>query len=59
MKKYIKANAFPILIEVIFIVSNFIVPKEYYIYTNFLFYLILAVYFWSISLKEINNKFCA
>ncbi len=55
MKKYIKTNLFPIIIEVIFIISCFLVPREYYIYTNFCFYLILAIYFWcrkDFSLKE-------
>ena len=55
MKKYVKTNIFPIIIEVIFIMSCFIVPREYYIYTNFGFYLILALYFWcrkDFSLKE-------
>ncbi len=46
MKNYIRTNIFPIIIEVIFILSCFIVPREYYIYTNFCFYLILAIYFW-------------
>ncbi len=55
MKKYVKTNLFPIIIEVIFIISCFIVPREYYIYTNFCFYLTLAIYFWcrkDFSLKE-------
>lgn len=55
MRKYIKANIFPTIVEVIFIISCFIVPREYYIYTNFFFYLILAVYFWcrkDFSIKE-------
>lgn len=55
MKKYVKTNIFPIIIEVIFIISCFIVPREYCIYTNFGFYLILALYFWcrkDFSLKE-------
>lgn len=55
MKKYIKTNIFPIIVEVIFIISCFIVPKEYYVCTNFCFYLILAIYFWirkDFSLKE-------
>lgn len=46
MKNYIRTNIFPITIEMIFILSCFIVPREYYIYTNFCFYLILALYFW-------------
>ena len=55
MKKYVKTNLFPIIIEVTFIISCFIVPREYYIYTNFCFYLILAIYFGyrkDFSLKE-------
>ncbi len=55
MKNYIRTNAFPIIIEAIFILSCFIVPKEHYIYANFCFYLILAIYFWrrkDFSLKE-------
>lgn len=55
MKKYVKTNLLPIIIEVIFIISCFIVPSEYYIYTNFCFYLILAIYFGyrkDFSLKE-------
>lgn len=55
MSKYIKSNRFPIFVEVIFITSCFIVPKEYYIYTNFFFYLVLAVFFGvkkEFSLKE-------
>ncbi len=45
MKKYIRTNIFPIVIEAIFILSCLIVPREHYIYTNFCFYLILAIYF--------------
>lgn len=46
MSKYIKTNIIPILIEIIFITSCFIIPKEYFIYTNFLFYLLLLIYFY-------------
>ena len=55
MKNYIRTNIFPIIVEVIFILSCFIISKEYYIYTNFGFYLILAIYFLcrkDFSLKE-------
>ena len=45
MKKYVKTNLFPIVIEAIFIISCFHLPKEYYIYTNSCFYLTLAIYF--------------
>lgn len=55
MSKYIKLNIIPIIIEIIFIVSCFIIPKEYFIYTNFLFYMLLLIYFCikkEFSLKE-------
>lgn len=55
MSKYIKTNIIPIIIEIVFIISCFIVPKEYFIYTNFLFYLFLLIYFYikkEFSLKE-------
>lgn len=55
MNKYIKLNIIPIIIEIIFIVSCFIIPKEYFIYTNFLFYMLLLIYFCikkEFSLKE-------
>lgn len=45
MKKYIKLNAIPIIIEIIFITSCLAIPKDYFIYTNFLFYLLLLTYF--------------
>lgn len=59
MRKYIKLNAIPIIIEIVFVVSCFIVPKKYFIYTNFFFYLSLLIYFLvkkDFSLREwINN----
>lgn len=59
MRKYIKLNAIPIIIEIIFIISCFIIPKSYFIYTNFLFYLSLLIYFVikkDFSIREwINN----
>ena len=59
MGKYFKLNAIPIIIEIIFIASCFIVPKDYFIYTNFLFYLLLLIYFGirsDFSIKEwLNN----
>ncbi len=54
MSKYIKLNALPIIIEIIFIISCFIVPKEYYVYTNFVFYLSLLMIF--IVRKEFSLK---
>ena len=55
LNKYIKLNMLPILLETIFIIFCFIVPKEYYIYTNFIFYLLLLLFFIirkDFSLKE-------
>ncbi len=55
MSQYLKINIIPIIIEVVFIISCFIIPKEYFIYTNFLFYLLLLIYFCikkDFSLKE-------
>ena len=45
IKDYAKKNCIPIVIEILFIISCFVVPKEYFIYTNFLFYVFLFVYF--------------
>ena len=59
MSKYIKTNIIPIIIEIVFIISCFIISKEYFIYTNFLFYMLLLIYFYikkEFSLKEwLNN----
>lgn len=55
MKDYLKKNMIPLGIEALFIVSCFTLPSEYYIYSNFVFYMSLLVYFAvmkSFSLKE-------
>lgn len=55
MKKYLKKNIVPVIIEMGFIGSCFFVPQEYYIYTNFIFYLCLLIYFYitkSFSLRK-------
>ena len=55
MGKYLRKNIIPIIIESVFILSCFIFPKEYFIYTNFIFYLLLLIYFCikkDFSLKE-------
>ena len=59
--RYIKSNIFPIILEILFVPACLIF-KGYHIYINFLFYMILAVYFcqradfniekWLNSLKE-------
>lgn len=59
MNKYIRLNIIPIVIEIIFIISCFIFQKEYFIYTNFIFYSLLIIYFVirkDFSIKEwLNN----
>lgn len=42
--KYIKSNIFPIIVESLFILACLLF-REYCIYINFLFYIVLAVYF--------------
>lgn len=54
MKEYLKKNIIPFLIEAAFILSCFIVPKEYIVYTNFCFYLFLLIYF--IAKKDFSAK---
>ena len=66
MREYFKLNAVPIIIEVAFITSCLMFPGEYFIYTNFGFYLLLLIYFlikkefsireWLVSLKS-GKKF--
>lgn len=45
MSAYWKKNLTPLAIEAVFIVSCFMVPAAYFIYTNFLFYSALLLYF--------------
>lgn len=54
MSVYLKKNIIPLGIEIIFIISCFIVPRDYYIYTNFVFYLLLLIYF--IAVKDFSIK---
>ena len=52
--KYIKLNIFPIIAEAIFVLACLLF-QGYYIYINFLFYIVLAIYFWlrkDFSIKE-------
>lgn len=56
---YLRKNALPIFIEIIFVVSCFFVPQEYYIYTNLLFYLLLFAHFYvkrEFSFREWGEK---
>ena len=54
MKEYIQKNLVPVLIEILFIVSFFVIPKEYALYTNFFFLASLAI--WFASKKSISFK---
>ncbi|WP_231718326.1 CPBP family intramembrane glutamic endopeptidase [Lagierella massiliensis] len=42
--KYIKLNIFPIIVEVLFVLACLLL-QGYFIYINFLFYIVLAIYF--------------
>ena len=44
--KYIRLNIFPIIIEGLFVLACLLF-REHYLYINFLFYTVLAIYFWS------------
>ncbi|MFA9381335.1 MAG: lysostaphin resistance A-like protein [Acetanaerobacterium sp.] len=45
MTQYIKKLIFPILWELVFIASYFLIAEEHFIYTNFIFYFGIIVYF--------------
>lgn len=54
-----RKNIIPIIIEFAFILSCFVIPKKHFIYTNFIFYLLLLVYFCrkkDFSLKEWSSN---
>ena len=42
--KYIKLNIFPIIVEVVFVLACLLL-QGHFIYINFLFYIVLAIYF--------------
>ncbi|WP_274656778.1 type II CAAX endopeptidase family protein [Streptococcus equinus] len=52
--KYVKANLIPLIIEILFIISYYIVPKDDFIYVNAFFYVLLFVYF--LIYKDLNLK---
>lgn len=57
-RKYIKLNIFPIILEGLFILACLLF-REYCIYINFLFYIVLAIYFKQrkdFSIKEWLNS---
>lgn len=43
---YIKRNLFPIVVQLLFVISCLVVEKEAFIYINFLFYATLSIYFY-------------
>lgn len=62
MKKYIKGLVVPILWEVLFLMSCIFLPERYFVYTNFLFYFGIIVYFIArrnFSLKELKVNLTA
>ncbi|SUO80030.1 hypothetical protein [Streptococcus equinus] len=52
--KYVKANLIPLIIEILFIISYYIVPKDDFIYMNAFFYVLLFIYF--LISKDLNLK---
>lgn len=54
MNAYWKKNLFPLAVEIAFIISCFVIPAEYFIYTNFLFYFVLLLYF--VAVKDFSAK---
>ncbi|WP_241154201.1 lysostaphin resistance A-like protein [Streptococcus tangpeifui] len=57
--KYIKLNIFPIITEVLFVLVCLLF-QGYYIYINFLFYIVLAICFWlreDFSIQEWLDSF--
>lgn len=52
--KYVKANLIPLIIEILFIISYHIFPKDDFIYVNAFFYVLLFVYF--LISKDLNLK---
>lgn len=43
--EYLKSNAILIALELLFVLSCFVLDRERFIYTNFLFYALLVIYF--------------
>lgn len=52
--KYVKANLIPLIIEILFIISYYIFPKDNFVYVNAFFYVLLFVYF--LISKDLNLK---
>ena len=52
--KYVKANLILLIIEILFIISYYIFPKDDFIYVNAFFYVLLFVYF--LISKDLNLK---
>lgn len=54
VKKYILKNAFPVIWEILFVVSCLFVPNRYFIDSNFVFYLGILLYF--LARREISFR---
>ncbi|MDE5820085.1 MAG: CPBP family intramembrane metalloprotease [Lachnospiraceae bacterium] len=54
MNAYWKKNLLPLAVEIAFIISCLVIPAEYFIYTNFLFYFVLLLYF--VAVKDFSAK---
>lgn len=57
--KYIKLNIFPIIVEVLFVLACLLL-QGYFIYINFLFYIVLTICFWlreDFSIQEWLDSF--
>ena len=54
LKKYLKTNVIPFIVETVFIVSCIFIPQRYSIYTNFLFYVSLLIYI--VAIKAFSIK---
>lgn len=52
--KYVKANLIPLIIEILFIISYYIFPKDDFVYVNAFFYVLLFVYF--LISRDLNLK---
>lgn len=62
MKEYITRVSIPILWEVLFVVSCVFLPEQYAVYTNFLFYFGIIIFFIrnnNFSLKELKANLTA
>ncbi|EFW89321.1 hypothetical protein [Streptococcus equinus] len=53
--KYVKANLIPLIIEILFIISYYIVPKDDFIYMN-AFFMFCCLFIYFLISKDLNLK---